>query len=367
MEELTDLIGKRFGRWTVVCRSENSKDGKTKWLCRCDCGKEKAVYGRYLRSGQSLSCGCIRNEMLKQSRIVDLTGRRFGSLKVISYADNSKWLCKCDCGNEKVVDSYNLTSGHTKSCGCFRSDAGKLRVKNLIGQSFGRLTVIAQSGRDTQNKIMWKCICVCGNEKIVRGNDLKSGAVQSCGCFKKERFTEMRKLITPYKTHGLSNTRLYRVWGGMLQLCYNPNNSNYHNYGGRGITVCDEWRNDFQAFYDWAIANGYKEEGLPNGKNKWTIDRIDFNGNYEPSNCRWVDMLVQSNNKRDNHLVTYRGETLTLAETARKYNISSKVLGGRLADGWGVEEAIETPLNPKKHTQRKDIAEDKRRKKNRTL
>lgn len=119
---------------------------------------------------------------------------------------------------------------------------------------------------------------------------------------------------------------------------------NYKNYGGRGITVCDEWRDDVQAFYDWAMKSGYKEELLPNGRSKWTLDRIDVNGNYEPSNCRWATVIEQANNRRKNHFITYNGETLTIAQIAIKYGIKSSVLSWRIRDGWDIKRAIETPI-----------------------
>jgi hypothetical protein len=133
----------------------------------------------------------------------------------------------------------------------------------------------------------------------------------------------------------------------MLGRCYNKNNDRYKNYGGRGITVCEEWKNDFMAFHDWAYANGYKEEILPNGRNKWTIDRIDVNGNYEPSNCRWATLAQQSLNKTTTVNLTYKGKTLPRKEWATKLGINQATIIWRLKNGWSVQEALSIPTKHK--------------------
>ena len=170
---------------------------------------------------------------------------------------------------------------------------------DLTGKRFGRLVVLEQAeyhidkkGRKTK---MWKCKCDCGNETIVRHGGLQKGTTTSCGCFHKEIVGSLNR------SHGLSANcgRLYPLWKSIKYRCYNINSKDYARYGGRGIVMCDEWINDFQSFYDWAIANGYKEEKTDKGLNILTIDRIDVNGNYEPSNCRFVTNDVQAKNKRD--------------------------------------------------------------------
>ena len=134
------------------------------------------------------------------------------------------------------------------------------------------------------------------------------------------------------KKHGMRHTKIYYVWCGMKLRCYNKNSKSYKNYGSKGIKVCDEWKNDFFKFYEWAIDNGYKE-GL-------TIDRINNNGNYEPSNCRWITRAEQNRNYSRNHYLTYKGETLCLTDMANKYNINESVLLYRIKNGWKMEEAI---------------------------
>lgn len=132
--------------------------------------------------------------------------------------------------------------------------------------------------------------------------------------------------------HGMRGTRLYNIWRSMRQRCYNPKTINYHNYGGRGITVCEEWRNDFMNFYQWAMSTGYSD-GL-------TIDRKDTDGNYEPSNCKWATYKQQSNNKRNSKYIEFRGESRTISEWADIVGISYKVIWSRIKSGWSVEDAL---------------------------
>lgn len=161
---------------------------------------------------------------------------------------------------------------------------------DLTGRRFGRLEVIGFDHRIHKpygTWIYWKCKCDCGNTKVVRKDHLISGATKSCGCFEKENLNK----LAFKSTHEQSHTKLYYVWNSMKQRCNNPKVKGYKYWGGRGISVCDEWKDSFYSFYLWATNNGYNH-GL-------TIDRIDVDGNYEPSNCRWVTMKVQANNKRN--------------------------------------------------------------------
>lgn len=205
------------------------------------------------------------------------------------------------------------------------------KFKDLIGQRFERLTVIGQAEPHISSKgtrrTRWICTCDCGNETIAYGSNLQKGLKKSCGCLEKEN------QIKP--THGKTHTRLFSIWVGMRRRCYDIRRNNYKNYGGRGIKVCDEWLGEsgFQNFYDWATVNGYNDT--------LTIDRVDGDGNYEPSNCRWVDMETQQNNRRNNHIVTFHGESMTITQMARKYNLNPNILYRRIQRTKNAEKLLE--------------------------
>lgn len=155
--------------------------------------------------------------------------------------------------------------------------------------------------------------------------------------------------------HGKRNTRLYIVWISMKQRCLNPKNKDYRKYGKRGITICDKWKNDFMSFYNWVIEQGY-DENAPKGM--FTIDRIDNDGNYEPSNCRLASIKVQSNNKRNNRYIEYNGEIYTLTMLADKYHINPSTFSDRLERGWTLEQAL--TISPKGKYKKVTIEHNKR-------
>lgn len=162
--------------------------------------------------------------------------------------------------------------------------------EDLTGQRFGRLVVLDLiAKRSIHKKIMWRCLCDCGKEKSVATGELNSGKIRSCGCLLADRQRELKT------THGKTETRLYSIWRGMKRRCENPKSKNWKYYGALGVSVCDEWKNSFQAFYDWAMSAGY-DETAPRGQ--CTIDRINPYGDYAPDNCRWADMKTQLQNRR---------------------------------------------------------------------
>lgn len=209
---------------------------------------------------------------------------------------------------------------------------------DLTGQTFCRLTVVERAPNKGK-RTMWKCVCNCPNgektECIVSREHLRSGHTKSCGCLRDEVVT-LRNL-----KHGKYNSRLHAIWSNMKRRCYNSKDQGYKDYGLRGITVCDEWRNNFQVFYDWAMLHGYRDD--------LTIERSDVDGNYSPENCRWATAKEQANNKRDNHFITYNGKTKTLSQWEDELGIKQATLRHRINNyNWSIERALtEKPFKGK--------------------
>lgn len=207
------------------------------------------------------------------------------------------------------------------------------KIRDLTGQRFGKLLVLEQHGRNSRKNVLWLCQCDCGNTHIVASPALLNGSTNSCGCLHKER---QKAAVTK---HGKWDTALYKKWQGMKTRCFNKKAANYGDYGGRGITVCEEWKNDFQAFYEWAMASGYAP-GL-------SIDRIDVNGNYCPENCRWATIEVQNNNQRKSRKLTYNGKTQTIGQWAKETGINYQTIHKRIdIQHMSVEDAL--TIRPKK-------------------
>lgn len=263
----------------------------------------------------------------------NIAGDRYGSLRVVSYAfsrnNSSFWNCICDCGNATIVSSHNLRSGNTKTCGCSHHNRPHM---DIAGKRFGRLVAVECVGKDAHGNYLWQCKCDCGNEVVVLQPSLISGNSGSCGCYTRERAAEANT------KHGKRRTRLYTIYSNMISRCENANNLVYKHYGGRGVSVCDEWRSDFGAFFDWAYANGYDENAL---RGQCTLDRIDVNGNYCPENCRWVAQKVQCNNRRDTLMMTYAGKTQSCSQWCEELGLSYDSVYYRKRKGLSDAEAIE--------------------------
>lgn len=229
------------------------------------------------------------------NKCIDLTGQRFGKLVVLRRDEEKKdsnhrvfWICQCDCGNIVSIPSQNLRRGYTKSCGCMKRN-------DITGKRFGRWTVIKKDKKIGRIQTYF-CQCDCGNTSIIPQSNLTTGKTKSCGCLQKELLSKR------VKKHGMRNSRLYDIHANMKSRCYNKNNPRYASYGGRGISICDEWLNPnsgFENFHNWAMANGYSDE--------LTIDRMNVNGDYCPDNCRWSDQETQKNNQRKTVWVEIKG------------------------------------------------------------
>lgn len=190
-----------------------------------------------------------------------------------------------------------------------------------IGKKFGKLTII-ENYTDEKGQTKVKCKCDCGKYKIVLLYELKNNHIKSCGCLRTK--------------HGKSNkkNRLYKIWGIIRDRCFCKTYLRYKDYGGRGITICEEWKNDFLVFEKWALANGYSDN--------LSIDRINNDGNYCPENCRWATAKEQANNRRNSKFIYYNNEKLTISQFANKYNINRNILNQKINKGFKIQEIIDS-------------------------
>lgn len=277
MSKLKDLTGMQFGYWKVLRRGENSKykcgSSATTWICQCTKNSEYITtkIGSELRKVKSKTCRACPG-----CHNLDLTGRRFGRWKVLQRADD-------------YIDS--------------------------TGRVYHR----------------WLCECSCEKhtKKVVLAKNLLRGSSQSCGCLVVDVVSEM------FATHRKTNTRLYGIWSNMKKRCTNKNDPAYRNYGGRGISVCDEW-NNYERFEEWAMSHGYSD--------LLTIDRIDNSKGYSPDNCRWATYKEQANNTRSNVHVVINGVDHTVAEWSDITGVPTYEIYFRMHHGWDGERAVMTPL-----------------------
>lgn len=205
-----------------------------------------------------------------------------------------------------------------------------VKMIDMTGMTFTRLTVLGRSGSTPTGMAAWLCRCSCGTEKRFYGADLRSGKSKSCGCLKSEIVGSLRR------SHNQSKTRLYRIWQGMLKRCFDKNQPGYKDYGAKGISVCNEWR-DFNKFYDWSKLNGYNES--------LSIDRIDNKLGYFPENCRWATPREQAINRRTTTLTSDGRPGLLVAE---ENGISPRLFRSRVDAGWDIDLAAVKPLMRKK-------------------
>lgn len=332
-----------LGQTTPHIKPSGSK--KIRYLCKCNlCGRKFITYRDTLtmhlkgKSSHPLSCGCdvARKPIIPGEKIGKLTIERL----IIngSTTESRFWICRCECGREIKKRESNLLNRTIKDCGM----CGKIKSVHepyKIGQKLGMLTIREVHNAGNMNTEYYVCDCDCGTKGVVKKYTQMNyrDASLNCGCI---NIQKMKDLHDKTRKHGLSNTRIYEIYQGMMKRCYNPKTEMYYNYGGRGIYVCDEWKdqenyNGLKAFVKWSYENGYTDE--------LSIDRKDNNGPYSPENCRWTTMTVQANNKRDSVYLTASGETYTLAQWEAASGTNQDTIRSRLNNGCSPEKCIYTP------------------------
>jgi len=266
-------------------------------------------------------------------KTIDISGQKFGRLVVLEKVDKPNQLrkrayfrCRCDCGTEKVIETYALRSGKTKSCGCINKENPPRKVIDIIGNRFGRLIVISRvENYRATNGAQFLCKCDCGNEKTVQSAKLRNGHTKSCGCYRVD-FSQKKAII-----HGMSKSHIYGIWVKMIQRCENPNDPGYYKYGGRGIKVCERWH-DFTAWHA-----DMRDRPSP----QHSIERINNNGNYEPGNCRWATNKDQANNRRNNIMINLNGVIKTIAQWSDVTKIPQYTIHNRIhVLHWPIERAL---------------------------
>lgn len=255
---------------------------------------------------------------------IDLTGQRFGRLVAIKKAFSKQgawWECQCDCGVIRNFVTASLRDGSSSSCGCSR-------LKNITGQKFNYLTVLSRAENLPNSRATrWNCLCDCGNTKVINGSSLKSGRTTSCGCF-------VKKINT---THGYSKHPLFQSWQAMVKRCINKKDPAYKNYGGRGISVCEEWLHSPNQF----IADmNPRPLGLE-------LDRIDNNKGYSKENCKWSTRKEQCTNRRSTILITFNNQTNSILEWSRITGINRRTITQRLSKNWNLERVFTPAKYPK--------------------
>jgi hypothetical protein len=267
-----NLKRKRFGKLKVIRPARRVWSGrqyKPYWWVRCDCGTLKRICQYNLMFNYTRSCGCACAQAVKR---IDLTGKKFGRWTVlrqdkkVTRHKKTRWVCRCECGTKKSVESTVLRRGTSTNCGCVRLG------QDLTGQKFGHWTVQRLGKKSGWRMNGWVCRCQCGAEKIVRTQDLTEGKSKSCGCAHRSPVDKLTR----------------NSYYSMLQRCHYPGNTSYDRYGGRGIWVCLRWQE--------SILNFLEDMG-PRPSKELTLDRIDPSGNYTPENCRWADKETQAQNQ----------------------------------------------------------------------
>lgn len=345
-----DYMGKTIGNAYVLGKTTPhvKPDGsiKIRYLCKCNlCGKKFIAYrdsltahikGKY---NNLLSCGCDK------ARKPITVGEKIGKLTVVECTKvvpsnhvRNTWKCKCECGRVVYLKEGTLLFRTTENCGMC-GDRKYRHEPYKVGQKLGMLTIREVHDIGDINTEYYICDCDCGTKGVMKKFTQLNykDASLNCGCVNVQK---MKNLHDKTRRHGLSDTRIYCIYQGMMRRCYHPNEEMYYNYGGRGIYVCDEWKDQedykgLKAFVEWAYKNGYDDT--------LSIDRIDNDGPYSPDNCRWVSMTIQANNKRDSIQLTVGDTTYTYAQWEAASGINQNTIRRRCEKGYDPHTAVYTP------------------------
>lgn len=275
-------------------------------------------------------------------------GETYNQIQIISdlgyHKPDHRYGCRCAlCGKEFEISAKHI--GKVKTC---RECYEKSEIVDISGQRFGRLVALERVGRtlapNGTRQSMWRCRCDCGNETVVKYIALKSGNTKSCGCGEIENryscnMNKRKSASSIFYISDLEKHPLRKIWKSMLMRCNNPHVKNYNNYGGRGIKVCDRWNGNL-GFENFVNDMGERPDGT-------TLDRIDVNGNYEPSNCRWATTEQQMNNRTDNSRIILNGESITCSQLCKRYGFYYTYVAHQLRQEIDVNAIITRQLRDK--------------------
>lgn len=350
---INDISGQKFGRLTVI-RFACIKDRRAYFDCLCDCGNTVIACGKDVRQGNTRSCGCLRAEITPTKKVFFNQGDKYGFLTVIkeitpkispSGRKNRIIECSCVCGRFTQPHADSLVRGVIKSCGCIRKPS-KRKLDIKPGDKFGMLTVISEVANHRNSagiiRRRFKFLCDCGAEHEADITAVIHGKTISCGCLQSNIIGAIARI------HGESKKSVYRIWCKIKERCLSETCKSFHRYGGRGITICDGWRDDVVAFI-----NDMGERPSP----EHSVDRIDNDGHYSCGkckqckendwhfNCRWATAREQNNNTRQNVKVTFNGKDMTIAQLARLSCLGYVTVQSRIKYlGWCPECAISNDL-----------------------